>query len=323
MRFLNPKTDYAFKKIFGSEASRDILISFLNAILGLADEEVIVDVTIIDPYLAPKIEGMKDTFLDVRVKDQRGRSYIIEMQVLNVEGFEKRILYNACKAYVNQLGKGDPYHILTEVVAVTITDFTMFPDLARVVSQFRLRADEDPAICRQDLELVFAELPKFKKPEAELSTTIDRWFYFLKMAHDLTAIPEFLAVEPAIVKALEMANRAAWTEEELDDLEKREMWIAEQRHILRKARAAEQKALEAEQKVFEAEQKGRTAGLAEGEEKGKVETLRRQLRRRFNTLPSNVEGRIESANRGQLDEWLDRILDARTLADIFGHDLPH
>ena len=143
------------------------------------------------------------------------------------------------------------------------------------------------------------------------------------MAHDLTAIPEFLAVEPAIVKALEMANRAAWTEEELDDLEKREMWIAEQRHILRKARAAEQKALEAEQKVFEAEQKGRTAGLAEGEEKGKVETLRRQLRRRFNTLPSNVEGRIESANRGQLDEWLDRILDARTLADIFGHDLPH
>ena len=130
MRFLNPKTDYAFKKIFGSEASRDILISFLNAILGLADEEVIVDVTIIDPYLAPKIEGMKDTFLDVRVKDQRGRSYIIEMQVLNVEGFEKRILYNACKAYVNQLGKGDPYHILTEVVAVTITDFTMFPDLA-------------------------------------------------------------------------------------------------------------------------------------------------------------------------------------------------
>ena len=74
MRFLNPKTDYAFKKIFGSEASRDILISFLNAILDLSGEEVIVDVTILDPRLAPKIDGMKDTYRDVRVKDQRGRS---------------------------------------------------------------------------------------------------------------------------------------------------------------------------------------------------------------------------------------------------------
>ena len=162
------------------------------------------------------------------------------------------------------------------------------------------------------------------------------------MAHDLTAIPESLAVEPAIVKALEMANRAAWTEEELDDLEKREMWIAEQRHILHKARAAEQKALEAEQKVFEAEQKalgaeqkGRAAGLAEGEVKGKiegkaegkaegkVEMLLRQLRRRFHTVPSELETRIRKADDALLDEWSDRILDARNLADIFGPDLPH
>ena len=130
MRFFNPKTDYAFKKIFGSAASQDILISFLNAILALDGAEEINDVTILDPRLAPRIDGMKDTYLDVRVQDQRGRSYIVEMQVLNVEGFEKRILYNACKAYVKQLGKGDPYHLLTEVVAVTITDFIMFPELA-------------------------------------------------------------------------------------------------------------------------------------------------------------------------------------------------
>jgi predicted transposase/invertase (TIGR01784 family) len=306
MRFLNPKTDFAFKKIFGSEASRDILISFLNAILGLTGDDRIADVTIIDPYLAPKIEGMKDTYLDVRVRDQRDRSYIVEMQVLNVEGFEKRVLYNACKAYVNQLGKGDPYHILTEVVAVTITDFSMFPDLGRVVSRFRLRADENPAICHQDLELVFAELPKFTKADAELETTLDRWFYFLKTAKDLKAIPQSLAVEPAIVKALELANRAAWTEEELDDLEKREMWIGEQRYILRKAQVAEQKARDAEQK-----------GRTEGKAVGKAETLLRQLRRRFVTLSADVEARVQAADSDQLDEWLDRILDAKTLTDVF------
>ena len=300
MRFLNPKTDYAFKKIFGSEASRDILISFLNAILDLSGEEVIVDVAILDPRLAPKIDGMKDTYLDVRVRDQRGRSYIVEMQVLNVEGFEKRILYNACKAYVNQLGKGDPYHILTEVVAVTITDFTMFPDLARVVSRFRLRADENPLICHSDLELVFAELPKFTCAEGQLATTLDRWLYFLKTARDLTAIPQSLAVEPAIVHAFEIANRAGWTEEELDELEKREMWIGEQRHILELARTAEQR----------------------GQAKGKAETLRRQLHRRFHTLPPEVEARIREADGAQLDEWLDRFVDAKTLTDVFS-DLAH
>ena len=356
MRFLNPKTDYAFKKIFGSDASRDILISFLNAILALVGEEVIIEVTVLDPRLAPKIEGMKDTYLDVRVQDQRGRSYIVEMQVLNVEGFEKRVLYNACKAYVNQLGKGDPYHILSEVVAVTITDFTMFPDLGRVVSRFRLRADEDPAICHQDLELVFAELPKFTKAEADLATTLDRWLYFLKTARDLTAIPRSLAVEPAIVKALELANRAGWTEEELDYLETRERWIADQQYIRKKANEAEQKladaevkANDAEQKANEAEQKANEAerksneaerrcteiqqnlieatqksleisstALAAGLSKGKADTLLRLIGRRFKDVPPEIEPRVRSADVLLLDEWLDRLIGGETLDDVFG-----
>jgi len=103
MRFLNPKTDFAFKRIFGSAESSDILISFLNAILGLRAPHRIAEVTIIDPYLAPKIKGMKDTYLDVKAKDESDKQYIIEMQVLNVEGFEQRILYNACKTYAGQL----------------------------------------------------------------------------------------------------------------------------------------------------------------------------------------------------------------------------
>ncbi|MBF0094818.1 MAG: Rpn family recombination-promoting nuclease/putative transposase [Alphaproteobacteria bacterium] len=223
MRFLNPKTDLAFKKIFGSDSSRDIVISFLNAMLALTGEDAIADVTILDPYQAPKIQGMKDTFLDVRVKDRRGRSHVVEMQVLNVPGLEKRVLYSACKAYVGQLAKGDGYHPLGEVVAVTITDFVMFPELERVASQFRLRADENPLIRHQDLELAFAELPKFTKDEMGLETTLDRWLYFLRTAGDLTAVPRAPAEEPAIVKALDIANRATWTDDELDAQKKREM----------------------------------------------------------------------------------------------------
>src|SRR5258708_2775385 len=136
MRFLNPRTDFAFKKIFGSEESQDILLSFLNAILDLKSPYKIEEVKILDPYLAPKIQGIKDTYVDVRARDEQNRWYIIEMQVLNVEGFEKRVLYNACKSYASQLDSGERYHLLTEVVAVTITNFVMFKERAEIVNNF-------------------------------------------------------------------------------------------------------------------------------------------------------------------------------------------
>ncbi len=83
---INPKTDFAFKKIFGSEQSKDILISFLNALLYEA-RPVIEDLQILTPYLAPKIHGIKYTYLDVRARITGNKTVIIEMQVLNVEGF--------------------------------------------------------------------------------------------------------------------------------------------------------------------------------------------------------------------------------------------
>ena len=92
MIFINPKTNFAFKKIFGSEQSHSILISFLNAIL-YEGESIIQDLTILNPYQAPRILGVKASYLDVKAILISGETVIIEMQVLNIEGFEKRILY--------------------------------------------------------------------------------------------------------------------------------------------------------------------------------------------------------------------------------------
>ena len=230
MRFLNPKTDFAFKKIFGSSESTEILLSFLNAILGLESPYRLRDLTILDPYNAPKIKGMKDTYLDVKAHDEQGKDYIIEMQVLNVAGFEKRVLYNACKTYAGQIGKGEDYHLLTETIAITITDFVMFPvvEMPDVVNKFKLRAEEG-RVYSDDLELVFAELPKFDKGEQKLETVLDRWFYFLKTAGDLTSIPGVLRGEPAIVHAFEIANKCGLSSEELDAQERREIFIQDQR----------------------------------------------------------------------------------------------
>lgn len=260
MRFLNPKTDFAFKKIFGSETSRDILISFLNAVLSLEHPYLIREVEVLDPYLAPKIQGMKDTYLDVRVRDENGRSYVIEMQVLNVAGFEKRVLYNACKAYVNQIRIGEEYTELCEVIAITITDFVMFKELDGVLNRFRMRAEENPEIYHGDLELIFVELPKFNKDEDDLVTTYDKWLYFLKKARDLTAVPAKLSDEPAIVHAFEIANKAGLSEEELEDQERREIFIQDQRGALQLA-------------LQQGEELGRTKGLQEGRQAGMQEGL--------------------------------------------------
>ncbi len=292
MRFLNPKTDFAFKRIFGSAESGDILISFLNALLELQGAYRIEEVEILDPYLAPKIRGMKDTYLDVKVKDGQGRYYIVEMQVLNVEGFEQRILYNACKAYAGQIARGEDYQLLTDVVALTITDFVMFRDLPGLINKFKLRAS-DGTVYSDDLELVFVELPKFDHPETDLITPMQRWLYFLQRAGDLRAVPATLSNEAAICHAFEIANKAGLSPEELDDQERREMFIQDQRGVRTKALAegrAEGEAI--------GEARGRAEGVAIGEARGRAEGEAKAMQLALDRLIAS--GMDEQAARAML-----------------------
>jgi predicted transposase/invertase (TIGR01784 family) len=224
MQFLNPRTDLAFKKIFGSNQSEDILLSFLNAVLTLAHP--IVHVTIVDPYQAPRLVGMKESFVDVRAVDETGRQFIIEMQVLNVHGFEKGVLYNACKAYAGQIDVGQNYPQLADVIALTITDFVMFPERTHWRSTFRLKAD-DGQLYGDDLELVFIELPKFKGQEADLGRMgiLEKWLFFLRHAREVQLIPESLQEVPPIAHAFAIANRASLSRLEDDEQTRRELYI--------------------------------------------------------------------------------------------------
>jgi predicted transposase/invertase (TIGR01784 family) len=263
MIFINPKTDFAFKKIFGSEQSKDILISFLNALLYDA-QPIIEDLEILNPYLAPRIRGVKDTYLDVKARITGDKTVIIEMQVLNVEGFEKRILYNAAKAYSIQLDSGEDYTLLNPVIALTITDFEMFPHLDKVISRFVLKEKDylvDYLI--YDIELVFVELTKFRKELEELETLTDKWIYFIKSARSLDGVPETMGVVPEIRKAFEVANQANLNREELEDLEKREIWIHDQRNAIK--RAVKQNKLEIAKRlldVLDEETISQTTGLS-------------------------------------------------------------
>ncbi|EIJ36554.1 hypothetical protein Thini_4057 [Thiothrix nivea DSM 5205] len=253
MRFLDVKTDFAFKKVFGSEQSKHILISFLNALLDYQGGDTITDLTIIDPYQAPKILGMKDTYVDVKAVCANSSTVIIEMQVLNVEGFEKRILYNAAKAYSAQLGKGEKYHLLNPVIAMTLTDFVMFPDQPEVFSHYRLLEKQTLAQYSGDLELVFIELPKFTKELPELSNISDKWVYFVKNAGSLDYVPETLQADPCIVDAFDIANQAGLTEEELEAQERRFDFLRVQRAFHDQLKDAVEQRQLTEEKLLEKE----------------------------------------------------------------------
>lgn len=225
MRFLDVKTDYAFKKVFGSENSKHILISFLNALIDFPEDAKIVDLTIVDPYQIPLVKGMKDTYIDVKVQLSNKKRVIVEMQVLNYEGLEKRILYNAAKAYSSQLKKSEEFKTLEPIIALTITEFVMFKEIDNLITYFKLIEKDMLLLYSDDIELIFIELPKFTKNENTLNTITDKWIFFIKNAGKLEYIPESLKSEEPIREAFEIANTAGMSEQELEEQWKRKEFI--------------------------------------------------------------------------------------------------
>jgi predicted transposase/invertase (TIGR01784 family) len=128
--FGDPKTDFVFQRIFGSEDHKTALIGFLNDILQLDGAHRIASVALLPPEQRARlarVSELKYSIVDVRCVDAAGTTYVVEMQVLNVEAFEKRVVYNVAKAYTNQLGVGFAYPELDDVVGITICDFELWP----------------------------------------------------------------------------------------------------------------------------------------------------------------------------------------------------
>jgi len=219
MQFLDVKTDYAFKKVFGSETSKEILKSFLNALVYDNKSLKIKELEIVDPYNIPMIKGVKDTFVDVKALLDDNTKVIIEMQVLNHTGFEKRVLYNAAKNYSLQLNKAEDYHLLNPVIALSIVDFDMFSDTDSVITNFKLMEKEQLIHYSDDIELIFVELPKFTKELKALTNIKDQWIYFIKNAGSLEYIPEKL--NENIKQALATVNEANLSKDELESQHKR------------------------------------------------------------------------------------------------------
>ena len=303
MRFISPKIDYAFKKIFGSEQSKDILISFLNAIV-YDGEKVIQSLTIINPYNPGQIFTIKDIYLDVKVVLNDGSIVIIEMQIARMTAFSKRVLYNLGKAYTNQLGIGENYLSLTPVIAVTITDFILFNQTTDVINQFVFQ-EKTKKFEYSDTEfrLVFIELPKFQKQLSELNSLSDKWIYFIKEAATLDTIPESLREISEIELALNIANQARMTVEELEIVDRRGMILQDEKGRIT---YAEQ----------QGEQKGRKQGKKEGRIEEAIALVKRQLKKRFGEIPEAINRQIEDLSLESLERLGEDFLDFNSLQDL-------
>lgn len=213
MRFADPKSDIAFKKIFGNENKKEILISFLNAVLDLKEEKSIQEIEILNPYQAPRIKDLKETTLDVKARDKRGITFIVEMQVERQEYFGKRALYYSSKAYISQIEKSIDYPKLNQVIFIGILDFSIFNN-KNYLSRHLILNLETYENEIKDLEFNFIELNKFTKKEEDLKEIVDKWIYFIKNAGDLDVVPRKVEMPDEIKEAFDIADRHNWTKEE-------------------------------------------------------------------------------------------------------------
>lgn len=311
MKFINPITDYAFKKIFSSDDSTEILISFLNAII-YHGENTIENLTIINPYAPGRISALKTSYFDVKATLITGENVFIEMQAYNIPSFSKRIIYYAAKAYANQLLIGAGYPELRPLISVVISDFIWLKENQEAIAYFTLteKTQKFP-YPQEDLQLVCVELPRFTKSLDELESLADKWLYFLRKAPDLEIVPETMGEISAIDKAFTIAERINMNLEEIEDLENRERFIREQKGALELAKEESRN-----QGLEEGRQEGIQMGEQRGIQMGQINLIKRQLERRFGELNPVIAHSLSQLSSDDLASLAEAIFDFSTLADL-------
>ncbi len=216
-KYLDPKNDVAFKKIFGTEKNKDILIHFLNDMITFKENKPIVSVTFLKTVQDPETAAKKTSIVDILCKDEVGNQYIVEMQVAKEKGFEKRAQYYASKAYISQAIKGGAYHDLKEVIFLAISDYVMFPQKSAYKSDRVILDKKSHENDLKDFSFTFLELPKFNKDIDHLTNMTEKWSYFFK--HAETTSPEervkLIGEDEIMDKAYDQLDRVSWNDAEL------------------------------------------------------------------------------------------------------------
>jgi predicted transposase/invertase (TIGR01784 family) len=216
-RYVSPFTDFGFKKLFGEEASKPVLIDFLNSLLP---ESHIVDLTFKDKEKLGHIEEDRKSVYDIYCQNDKGEKIIVELQKAKQNFFKDRTIYYSTFPIQEQAEKGFWNYELKSVYCVGILDFTFEDKLkagaqGEVLHTVQLK-DQNNQLFYNKLKFVYLEMPHFHKSEHELGTRLDQWLYFIKHLEDFQSIP-LIFQDAVFIQAFEKAEIAKYTPEELDD----------------------------------------------------------------------------------------------------------
>ena len=283
-KYLDPKADLTFKKIFGEH--KHLVISLLNAMLPLKDDEHIES---IEYWPAEKIpdrtEVEKYSIVDVCCKDNKKREFIVEMQMSWTESFKKRVLLNASNAYVAQTNKGMFYGNLQPVYALNFVNDIFMGDVDDYYHYYHLVHDKYTDKVIEGLHLIFVELPKFKPQSFTERKMQVLWLRFLTEIDENTReVPTELLENAEVKEALEIVERAAFTDDEMffydkfwDRVSTQRTWEYDWKI---KMEAVEAKAEEAEAKTKEAEAKTKEAEAKTKEAEAKTKEAEAKLKQK-------------------------------------------
>jgi len=217
-RYINPYTDFGFKKLFGEEANKDLLVDFLNQLLP--DKHQIKELSFQNAEQLHDVSVDRKAIFDIHCISKTGERFIVEMQKAKIKFFKDRALFYTTFPIKEQAKKGDWNFRLDQIYYIAILDFFYDEEeeKAKVRREVELK-DQDCKVFYDKLQYIFLQMPAFNKKEHELKTHYDKWLYFLKNLEDFDEIPAILR-EPIFEKAFKTAEIANLNKKEFDKYEK-------------------------------------------------------------------------------------------------------
>jgi predicted transposase/invertase (TIGR01784 family) len=220
-KYLNPFTDFGFKKIFGEEASKPILLDFLIALLP--EQGTITNLSFKNNEQLGQTEADRKAIDDIYCENEQGEKFIVELQKAKQNYFKERTIYYSTFPIREQAEKGEWNYNLKSVYCIGILDFT-FDDYEtetekkEVVHTIKLKNQNGQTFYNK-LTYIYLEMPNFIKLENDLVTRLDKWLYFIKHLEDFQSIPEIFRGEVVFETAFEKAELAKFSPAEIDKYE--------------------------------------------------------------------------------------------------------
>ena len=218
-KYINPFTDFGFKKIFGEEASKPILLDFLNSLLPQSSQ--IKDLSFKNYYQLGDLKDSRKLILDLYCENEKGEKIIVQLLKARQNFFKNRTIYYSTFPICVQAEKNELESDLIAVYCIGILDFT-FKDYSgkdeknRVVYERKMNHEEGSQLYEK-LNFIYLEIPNFKKEVSELDTRLEKWLYFLKHLNDLDHIPAVFTNEAVFSHAFEKAEIWALSQTEYID----------------------------------------------------------------------------------------------------------